>query len=487
MTAIGIDLARRSAHQAVLIDPRTPARSVARRVRTTAASLDSLLEAAGGAEGCTVVLEPTGMSWLPVSAWLIHRGATVVRVDTRRAHEFRKFVRRDVKSDRVDAEALARMPAARPASSRPLVLPDSRRGALDRLVRLRAQLVDERTQDRLRLGAVAETYVPGYGAILGDKALGDAMRVLLRQAFDPRRVVELGVEGLGELSEAEGARCTIGLLNRWHTAASEAWSIWGPLQDAGSCPVDFAVGQIEVDVWLDRIESTNARIKALERHIDASYRELDPDRILETIPGIGPTIAPYILATVGDIGRFSSAKGFVSFCGLAPKKSQSGGSDRGGQRISKAGNRLLRRYLYLAADVARRGDLELAQWYTRKVDVERMHHTAAVIGVANKLARRVYAVLTRAAQGDRAGYQHRDERGAEIDAADSRRIVRDRFPSKARRAADQRGSGATPQSTWQPDDSTRRSDGPRAAAEATSNTSRQHRSGARSDLTALRH
>jgi transposase len=64
---------------------------------------------------------------------------------------------------------------------------------------------------------------------------------------------------------------------------------------------------------------------------------------------------------MGDAHRFPTAARFRSFTGLAPKASETGNTDRKGQPMSKAGNRLLRTTLVRAADPARHQDPQLAR------------------------------------------------------------------------------------------------------------------------------
>jgi transposase len=64
---------------------------------------------------------------------------------------------------------------------------------------------------------------------------------------------------------------------------------------------------------------------------------------------------------MGPASRFATAARFRSFTGLAPKASETGQTDRKGQPITKAGNRLLRTTLVRAADNARRQDPQLAR------------------------------------------------------------------------------------------------------------------------------
>jgi hypothetical protein len=73
-----------------------------------------------------VVLEPTGPSWLPIAVFFTSRGHTVYRVSSAKAHDLRRVLWRQAKSNGIDADTLARLP---------LQLPGAERAALDRRVR----------------------------------------------------------------------------------------------------------------------------------------------------------------------------------------------------------------------------------------------------------------------------------------------------------------------------------------------------------------
>ena len=62
--------------------------------------------------------------------------------------------------------------------------------------------------------------------------------------------------------------------------------------------------------------------------------------------------------------------------------------------ITKAGQRLLKKYFYLAADVARQWDAEFAAYYARRY-ARGDHHNHIMIALARKMALRVYALLKR--------------------------------------------------------------------------------------------
>ena len=100
---------------------------------------------------------------------------------------------------------------------------------------------------------------------------------------------------------------------------------------------------------LDGGRAVGGRIAQLEAEIVAHARRDDAARRLVTVPGIGPLAASLITATVGgNIGTFRSGRHFAAWLGLVPRQNSTGGKTRLG-RITKAGNREVRRLLVLGA------------------------------------------------------------------------------------------------------------------------------------------
>lgn len=75
-------------------------------------------------------------------------------------------------------------------------------------------------------------------------------------------------------------------------------------------------------------------------------------------------VAGVVRAVVGNLERFSNLAAFRAYTGLVPAEDSSGEARRKG-RISKAGPGVLRWALYLAADVARQWDPQMAELYRR--------------------------------------------------------------------------------------------------------------------------
>ena len=139
-----------------------------------------------------------------------------------------------------------------------------------------------------------------------------------------------------------------------------------------------------------------ASISAFEAEIVAHARHDEAARRLATIPGVGPITASLIAATVADIGLFKSARHFAAWLGLVPRQYSTGGKTRLG-RITKTGNRDIRRLLVLGATSmvyrAPQWNSAAGMW-TRGV-LERRPVRLVTVALANKMARIVWALMTR--------------------------------------------------------------------------------------------
>jgi transposase len=160
-----------------------------------------------------------------------------------------------------------------------------------------------------------------------------------------------------------------------------------PLPDAARGALNVLADQlVALGREIDRLEAARAR---------RCRKDADGARLL-TIPGVGPSTASAILAGVPDINGFRSGRDFAAWLGLVPRQTSSGGKERLG-RITKMGDRTLRRLLVTGA-------LSVIRWGRQREDfadrwigrlVARKPLKLAAVALANKMARIVWAVLTR--------------------------------------------------------------------------------------------
>ncbi len=116
---------------------------------------------------------------------------------------------------------------------------------------------------------------------------------------------------------------------------------------------------------------------------------------LQTIPGIGPIIALTILAESGNLRRFKHHRQFLKFCGFDLSTQQSG-NFKGQSKLSKRGNKELRKAFWIASTIAvRMRENSFRKKFDNYIkedpkndDIKRKGYTA----VAAKMARVAYSV-----------------------------------------------------------------------------------------------
>lgn len=113
---------------------------------------------------------------------------------------------------------------------------------------------------------------------------------------------------------------------------------------------------------------------------------------LRSIPGVGKVLALTLLYEIGDIRRFDSVGGFLSYARLVRPAKESAGK-RVGTSNAKMGNAHLKWAFREAAALMTRHDATVKAWAAKKAKAVGKGRTQAVL--AAKLARAVYAMLRR--------------------------------------------------------------------------------------------
>jgi transposase len=98
----------------------------------------------------------------------------------------------------------------------------------------------------------------------------------------------------------------------------------------------------------EKIEQTKEEIRKL---IDDDPDLKSDAKLLESIPGVGEATIKTILAELGDVRRFHSAKALAAYVGVAPRVRESG-QWKGHTSMSKTGRSQLRKAFFLPAMVA---------------------------------------------------------------------------------------------------------------------------------------
>jgi len=149
-------------------------------------------------------------------------------------------------------------------------------------------------------------------------------------------------------------------------------------------------------------DSIRAILKSLDSELEATRERIrqhidnDPDLkrrrgLLESISGIGEATAAHLLVALSEHYGFDNAKQAVAHAGLAPKLSESG-KWVGQTRLSKTGDPMLRKALYMPAVVAKRHNPAIRA-FCERLKANGKKGKAVICAAMRKLMHIAYAVL----------------------------------------------------------------------------------------------
>lgn len=151
--------------------------------------------------------------------------------------------------------------------------------------------------------------------------------------------------------------------------------------------------QIALTTYRETLALLDRQIVEAEARMIQNNKHREEVQLLITVPGISYLSALTIMAEIGDITRFPSAKKLMGYAGVVPSTYASGGKVRHG-KIIKQGSSWLRYVLVEAAHhqlncTKRKG---LADYYNRIK--ERKDSKAAAVATARKLCAVIFRILT---------------------------------------------------------------------------------------------
>ncbi len=198
-------------------------------------------------------------------------------------------------------------------------------------------------------------------------------------------------ERTGLTNQLRGLLCEYGIVAaQGHRALRE--TILESLESSESGMTDLARKYFhqQLEKWcaLDR------SINQLDKDIRQQCRASEQAKRLTSIHGVAEITATAAVSFAGNAKSYTSGRHFAACLGVVPKEDSSGGKQKLGP-ITKRGNKYLRRLLVQGAwSVIRHMDTndDKLSLFARNV-VERRGKKIAVVAVANKMARIIWAML----------------------------------------------------------------------------------------------
>lgn len=390
----------------------------------TAENLDYMVaEALKDAPADTILdltMEPTNIVWRYVATYLSKKYPQIklYRVKTAKVNALRKYLHQHTKTDPIDSKTLAKMQLIDPESLDELYLSDAKIITLDQNNKQRARIVKELSRikksisDQLSLGYIG---------------LSDCFSCPFTEPFlkfiagniNPFKIVKLGKERLTKKLEKFGFKDEniSQLADRLYQQAVQTTKLY--LVESN---IDYKAFQRRIRREVSIFRAFQSQLDKVDSEIDQDYKELDPDQNLQTIPGVGKQTAAASVGIIGNPERFKETKSFQGFVGFVPKIDDSGNTSKKGLPMTKAGPNLLKGYIYMASDAARKYDPQLAKIYYDQMVLKGNTHTQALCAVSKHIAARIVVIYK-----ENRPYELRDVDGKSITKKEGYQIVKEQY------------------------------------------------------------
>ena len=331
-------------------------------------------------EDFLIGIEATGNYGVTLAYFLLAQGYKLVEINPYRANQFRKAQGKKAKTDRIDARSLAAMLSLE--NHKPLSLPDPVLDNLRELTRFRADMVKDRSALVNQLHETLSTLFPEFAAVFSQLDSSTSLAILT------------SYPGPEYISRAGEARVSETLVNasRGRIGKVVAKALVGAAQSSVGVLQRQPALATKVSILGERLAALTAAIERVEKQIADLFHKLPYEP--KDFPVGDITSLATLISEIEDIHRFSTLKQFLSHFGWCPQSFQTGSYRLEHPRMSHAGNKYVRRLIWMLSVLSIRTVPRYRAYFQRRVaeGKSKMH---ILIAVGRKLLSVFYAILKR--------------------------------------------------------------------------------------------
>ncbi len=291
-----------------------------------------------------IVLEATGAYHLPVVTFLQEQGFFVAVINPFIIKKYTAMDIRKVKTDSADALKIA---AYGVDNWRHLInyLPTEEVYAEMRILNHQyLHYIDVLTKAKLNLTNLLDRTLPGAKAFFPSlsRASGKDMLCDFVESFWHRDVIS-------SMSEKRfiAEYCKWAKKKEYRSSETKAKSLYtNALEGIPTLPSNSPSTKMLVLEAVKAVRETETTLTVILTRMAGLAKKLPEYDTVRALPGVGDVMAPRLIAEVGDVRRFHSAKALVAYAGIDAPPYQSGNFNGTNRHISKRGSPTLRKTGY---------------------------------------------------------------------------------------------------------------------------------------------
>ena len=291
-------------------------------------------------EEVRVILEDTGHYHLPVVTLLVEKGIFTCCVNALRMKKFCSQSIRRAKTDKIDAVHIAQFGLTYWNELSPVKPPEYIYQELKLLARQYYQTVSMLVKAKVNLSNLLDQTMPNIKDLMNDSPGNHKLTDFVKRYYHYGHILEMGEKRFTsdycKWAKKQGYRV-------YERLASEILAVAQngiPVLPNSTVTKAVVVEAVRV---LHEIEISRDTILAQMQELAKSLPEFS---IIRQMPCIGDTLAPRIIAEIGDVRRFKNKHSLIAYAGIDAPPYQSGAFNATERHISKRGNSYLRKTGY---------------------------------------------------------------------------------------------------------------------------------------------
>jgi transposase len=331
-------------------------------------------------ENVVAAMESTACYHINLFSFLSAKGIETVVINPLLIANFAKLSLRKTKTDKKDASTIAHFILAHKDSVRQLAVSQDLQDIRD-MARERESLCHQISATKVEIRRLLHTTFPELESMCNPFS---KVMLHLIQRFPSARLVSVSKPNMiGKTLKEKPCNCRIRftpseLINRARKSIATV------------SPGKEIILSGKIDTLLHLQKRLNEITKVLTKYCESSI--IEDLKIVTSINGISNNTATTLLAEIGSIDNYASHKNLIAFAGIDPTVYQSGKYE-GASKISKRGNRHLRRVIWIMTVNVIQHNSVFRKYFFKKKN-EGQPFKKAVFATAHKLVRVIFAMLT---------------------------------------------------------------------------------------------
>ena len=333
MISVGIDVSKGKSTICIL-KPGGEVLQPPFEINHTADGLESLVALIKSFdEEVRVVLEDTGHYHLPVVIPLVESGIFVCCVNALRMKKFCSQSLRRAKTDKIDSIKIANFGLTYWSELTPTLPKGEVYQELKLLARQYYQTVSLLIKAKVNLSNLLDQSMPNIQTVLADNKSNCKLTDFVARYYHCSHILEMGEQGFTI------DYCAWAKEKGYRLNERKAAQILAIAQNGIPTLPNSVSTQIAVSEAVKLIQSITESRNTILAQMQEFCKSLPEYFIVKDMPCIGDTLAPRIIAEIGDVRRFKNKRSLVAYAGIDAPPYQSGTFNASERHISKRGKK----------------------------------------------------------------------------------------------------------------------------------------------------